>query len=196
VSLAADPAAALARARRTPDAFLRAQALAHVAWHAAGGAWGPVAREAVDAAAAVEEPFQRAAVLAWPARVCLDRGHAALAEEIVAEALARAALIANPVSRADALAWLWDAVVPYPGPARGAVLPALVDACLASHSWKAGVYLREAALTLAPSDPEGARAVIAAMPDNKYRRQAGRRLQAGEFARPRWFFDPRGSGVD
>lgn len=196
MTLGREQADALDRARRIPVAWDRAQALAHVAWHAPADAWEPVAREAAEAGRDADQPFQRAAVLAWPIRVSLDRGLPQLAAELVDDALAAAADIENPVSRADALAWLWDAVVPYPGPVRDAVLPPLLEACLASHSWKAGVYLREAALTLAPTDPAAARALAASIPEGKYRRQAERRLDAGEHALPRWFFDPRGSSLD
>lgn len=192
----ADAAAALDRARRTPDAFLRAQALAHLAWHASAAEWAPLAAESVSAADDADEPFQRATVLAWLIRLHLDRGHGDDAAALMDEALRRAGEIDHPVSRADAAAIVWDAAAPYPGPARDAARDALVAACIASGSWKGAVHLRNAALVLAEQNVEAGRALAQHIPAGKYRRQAEARLETGPWAEPRWFFDPRGSSVD
>jgi len=108
---------------------MRAQALAHLAWHASEGEWAPLAAESAPATEAIDEPYQHASGLARPIRVYLDRCRAGDAERWMAEAISRLALGENPVSRADALNVLWDAAVPYPGAARDAVLAAPVDAC-------------------------------------------------------------------
>jgi hypothetical protein len=192
----AEAAEALERARRTPDAFLRAQALAHLAWHASAGEWEALARECAAACDDVAEPFQRASILAWPVRIYLDRRHPDRAEALMAEALRRADDIDNPLSRADAINILWDAAAPYPSRARHAAVAALVRACTVAESWKTAGHLRDATLTLAREDVELARRLLPHIPEGQFRRQAEARLHAGPFPEPRWFFDPRGSSVD
>jgi hypothetical protein len=55
-------------------------------------------------------------------------------------------------------------------------------------SWKGPFLLRYAALILARDDQASARAVIAAMDEDRLKRQAQRRVAAGESHKPREFF--------
>jgi hypothetical protein len=96
--------------------------------------------------------------------------------------------ISNPVSRLDALFVLFQSVF-HVEALRRLVLKALVDACQAADSWKAGDRLREAAVMLAfAKDKTSADEVIQSMPDGKHKRQAMQRIADSLRCEPRQFF--------
>jgi hypothetical protein len=72
---ASDPARALALARAIPDAWYRAQALSCVAEHAPAAAVAGLLHEAVAAAYAGPDAYNAVAVMSWPLRAALKRGH-------------------------------------------------------------------------------------------------------------------------
>lgn len=180
-----NPAAALEAARRIKDPFMRCQALACVARHLVGD------REALKIAAEADrsleleaDPYHSVAGAAWPLRALIDRGLAAEGEPILKRALSVSKRIPQPVSQVDALFLLVQASWPNPGRAWQAAVDQLVTCAKAASSSKAQSVLRDLCLMLA-GDGKDFAAILSHIPDGKARRQAERRLSAGEFMAPR-----------
>jgi hypothetical protein len=182
-----DARTARQQARRIADPWFRCQALAWAARYAAEPEFDAIAAEALKAASDSDDPYRVVAASAWPVRAMVERGRSGAATKAVAALLPVAARIEHPVSRGYALHVLWEAVYAVK-PAAKDVLRSLVSACQAMYGWQGPFLLRNAALTLAADDPAAARSVIAAMPDGPLKRQAERRVAAGESSHPRPFF--------
>jgi hypothetical protein len=88
----------------------------------------------------------------------------------------------------DALFLLWQATVGLPQKARAEIRERIVDAAREAKSWKSGETLRDLALMSGKDEPEVAAAIVAAMPEDRSRRQAEARLAKSDYLPPRPFF--------
>lgn len=179
---------ALQRARAVSEAWFRAQALAWVARFAPEADVERVANEALKAAGGGHDTYQQVAASAWAVRALAERGQTRKAAEATAKLVSLSDEISNPVSRHHALSLLLQAAWPLDRKVRRAVLDKLVAACQAALSWQSGCTWRDVVLMLAPEDAGEARRILEQMPEGRYKRQAERRLQAGETMTPRSFF--------
>lgn len=183
-----NPAEALAIARGIVDPWFRAQALAWIGRYFPGSRFEAVLAEAQASGAGSDDAYVAVAVSAWGVRALLERDARAKAAGAVETALARSRGIRHPVRRLDALFLLFHAVFDDHA-LRTGVLEALMAACVAAKSWKAGDRMREAALMLATAQhPLEVVRVLASMPEGKHRRTAMERIRAGEQRTPRKFF--------
>jgi hypothetical protein len=181
---------ALRHAEKISDAWHRCQSLAAVARLAPEGDVVRVANKALDAAMLGKNGFKRVAVAAWPVRALAERAKVAHAQRVIAPLLEEAARIEHPVSKMDALAHLWQAAWPLPGAIKQPVLDALLNACQAANSWKAGRTMRDVSLIVASEDKAQAQHIINAMRESVYKRQAQTRLDAGQVETVRFYFPP------
>jgi hypothetical protein len=182
-----DPHAAAAVAERIDDPWYRAQALAAVVRFSPDRDIKRFFAHARKASEAATDPYLRLGSSAWWLRALVERGRVDEVGREVSALLGIVPTIPNPVNRIDGLFLVLQAVFAVPE-ARRAVLDALIAAGRAANSWKAGERLRDAALMVAPEHPAEAALVVDAMPEGKYRRQTERRMEAGEYLRPREFF--------
>jgi hypothetical protein len=178
----------LAAARKVREPWFRCQELACVARYAPDGDVVRVAEEAVRAAMEGKDAYQRVAVCAWPLRALAERKRIAKANRLVGRILPIAEDIDHPVSRLDALLLLWQAAAGLPSGTRERLLQALISACSAANSWKAGRAMHDIALILAGEDPGRANRLVGSMRESAYKRRAQRRLDAGEKWEARRFF--------
>jgi hypothetical protein len=95
------------RARKIPDGWYRAQALAKVAAHAPESHVLDTLGEAVQAANACHDEYGIVAVLSWPLEVAFRRGRISFAVRERDRAIALAPRIEPLPSRAFALQFLW-----------------------------------------------------------------------------------------
>jgi len=183
-----DPARARARAKEIIEPLFRAQALACVARFASPADVPSVARAALEASAAADDPYHRVAAAAWPIRALIERDLGHTVNDIVSDVIARSNAITNPVSRVDALFLLWQAVYPLGDAMRARVLGPLIEASTRADSWKPQRVLQSLVFMLANEDRVSAESIVAQMAHGKYRRTTERRLAAGERQEPRRFF--------
>jgi hypothetical protein len=184
---------ALTLARKVSEPWFRCQALAWVARYAPEAKVVQLAQEAVETALLGKDAYQQVAAAAWPVRALAERGKAQKAAQLVAQLAALSAEIPHPVSRLNALFLLWQAADPLPKSVKEGVMGALVSACRAADSWQAGRTMRDLALMLASEDRSQAEQFVSSMPESSYKRQAEKRLAAGETHRPRAFFRAQGT---
>ena len=144
----------------------------------------PVAREALKAAFSDSDSYRQVAATAWPLRALIEREFGGVAQNQLPEILKLSREIANPVSRSDALFLLWESV--FPVQQQGVLLDELVASC--QNHFKADTLLRDTVLILASRNPQRARKLAEKMPDGKAKRQALKRLEAGEICATRAFF--------
>ena len=175
---------ALLLARNVSQPWFRCQALAQVARFAPDARVAKTAEEAVAAALMATDVYQQVAVTAWPLRALLERNYNEKARESLPPILKLSAQIQNPVSRSDALFLLWQAFFAFDG--NKSVLGTLVKSC--DGHWKADYILRQVVLILAAENWDEAQRLVASMREGKYKRQAARRLAAGEIQTARSFF--------
>jgi len=97
--------------------------------------------------------------------------------------------IEHPISKGDALLLVWQAAGRLSQSIRQPLLDALLASCLVANGWKSGRTMREVALIVATEDPLQAQRIIDSMREGIYRRQAQRKLDAGQFETVRIFFD-------
>ena len=181
---------ALLLAEKVSDAWYRCQSLAAVARFAPDGDVARVAVKALSAAMLGKDGYKRVAVAAWPIRALAERGKTPQAQRMIARLLEEAGRIEHPVSKIDALVLLWQATWPLPVATKQSVLDALLLACQVANSWKAGRIMRDVALVVASEDKVQAQRIVQAMRESVYKRQAQRRLDAGQIETVRFFFPP------
>jgi hypothetical protein len=167
--------AALEAARRIPEAWFRSQALAWVARFAPDSLVRNLIAEAVAAARASTDAYEKVAALAWSLRALLERGHLKDVGPLFASALKDASAIDNAVRRVDALFLVAQAVWPEAA-WRSEAASAVVGAARSTPSRKASVTLRDLALLVASTGGDSS-TVVAAIADPKSRRQAERRIE-------------------
>ena len=175
---------ALPLARNVSQSWFRCQALAQVARYAPEKYVVKIAEEAVAAALTATDVYQQVAATAWPLRALLERDGTEKAGELLPAILKLSAQIQNPVSRSDALFLLWQAFFAFPE--HKSVLGTLVKSC--NGHWKADYILRQVVLILATENLSEAQDLAASMREGKYKRQAQKRLAAGENQTARSFF--------
>ena len=175
---------ALPLARNVSDPWFRCQALAQAARFAPEKYVVRTAQEAIEAALMATDVYKKVAVTAWPLRALIERGHEKNAIELSSPILRLSAQTANPVSRSDALFLLWQAFFPCEG--HKSVFGALINSC--NGHWKADYVLRQVVLIWANEDQGEAQKLAASMREGKYKRQAKKRLDAGEKQQTRAFF--------
>jgi hypothetical protein len=163
-------------ARKIPDAWYRAQALATVAEHAPEASVLDILNEAVRAANACHDEYGMVAVLSWPLQVAFKRGRISFAMRERDRALALAPRIEPLPSRAFALQMLWGGC--YLGDPQYAepVWRTIVAHCPPDWSWRAARLYRHIAEVLDSRDPGAAIKVIRAMPEGKARAKLARRF--------------------
>jgi hypothetical protein len=184
-----DPAGARQLAVRIPDAWFRCQALAWIARFAPAADVESLAREAWAAAQSAPEPYQVIGAAAWPLRALVEREREETALWLLQDVLRVAPSVHKLINRADALFLVWQAAFPLGPKGRGAVLEPLVEACLGTATaWQAGRILADVVLQLAVVDRSAAERLLERMRGDRYRKQAERRLAAGEWSAPRPFF--------
>lgn len=183
-----DVEAATKNARAIEDPWFRSQAMAWIARFSAEKDFHQALDEAASASWAADDPYKIVASSAWRLRAMVERGHLGDVQSELPKLLECASGIANPVSRLDALFLVFQSVFDVEA-FRHLVLRALVDACQAAVSWKAGDRLSEAAVMLAfANDKVGVDEVIQSMPDGKRKRQAMQRIADRLRREPRRFF--------
>jgi hypothetical protein len=178
---AREPERAFAVARTIPDGWYRCQAMARIAAETREPALIEAAfAQARAAAAAGDDAYQQAAVLAFAITAALTRGRRALADAMLADALALIPSVEPMASRACALHGLW-AVAATRGDRlmREAVLGAVTAHVHPDRSWRARRLYRDIAVNLARDRPDHAEALIRAMPPGKARAYLQRCLAPG-----------------
>ena len=180
--------AALTLARTIKDPWFRCQSLADAARHGPERAVLKIIGESLSAAWEANDPYKTVAVVGWPLRALIERDRAAQVEELLPQILDHAQTIAHPVSRLEALFTLWNAIYPLGGELRQRVQGALVVACQAAKSWKAGDRLAYAAQILAGDKLEEAMTLVALLREGRVKRRTLRKIEAGKFEAVRRFF--------
>jgi hypothetical protein len=165
-------------ARKIPDGWYRAQALAEIAEHAPENRVLDILGEAVQAANACQDEYGMVAVLSWPLQVAFRRGRISFAVRERDRAIALAPRIEPLPSRAFALQFLWGSC--YLGGPQYAepVWDTIVALCPPDWSWRAAALYRHIAEVREHHEPGiGAAAeVLRAMPEGKARTKLARRL--------------------
>ena len=179
---------ALLLAEKVSDAWYRCQSLAAVARFAPEKDVLRVAKKALSAANLAGDAYKRVTVAAWPVRALAERGKVQHAHQVVTSLLEEARKIEPPVSKISALAVLWQATWPLPVAVKHPVQEALLSACHVTNSWKAGRIMRDVALIVASEDRPQAQGIVNSMRESVYRRQAQKRLDAGQVEIVRSFF--------
>src|SRR5262249_41955394 len=147
-----------------------------------------VADQATTAGLQCDDPYQRAASLAWPIRALAERGMIAKSGELLSAALVASDRIPYPVRRAGALFLIAQAAWPLGRLSREPVVRALLDTCRRAHSWRAGMIVNDLALMVSGEDREGAEEIASVLPEGRYRQRCLRSLSAGKTRHPRAFF--------
>jgi hypothetical protein len=160
-----------------PDGWYRCQAMADIGLHAPDDLSEKAFRQARAAAAAGDDDYQRAGVLAFAITAALGRGRRDLAGAMLADALAVVPAVEPMASRAYALHLLW-ATIAHNGDSRmrAHVLAAVQAHVHPDRSWRARRLYRDIVDHLAAGDPRKATAVIRSMPSGKARAYLERRL--------------------
>jgi len=181
------PERALDFARRIPDQWFRAQALACVTRWAADDQVEQLARESYRTAQEAADPFRTVAVAAWPIRALIERRRFNAAKQMVAKVLELVPAVQPLSSRAESLMLLWQAVFPAAG-LREAMLESVTRCCDPNGHWRAGRLYACVAWTLATESAANAEAFVAAMPEGKAKQKAAKLLRDGVAYPPRAFF--------
>ncbi len=182
------PAEALKTAIGIEEAWFRVQALASVARYAGAD----IARNAFAAAALSssegKDPYQRAAVLAWPMRAALEVGDQNRAEMLIAEARRELPRIELHCSRAEAYAVVFQAAFIAPRLFWGPLLDDLVRFCPPDAHWRSERLYRTVAAILRQWDGATARTFIDRIPAGRARTRCERDDSNGVKMPPRSFF--------
>ena len=137
------------------------------------------------AAAAGDDNYQRAGVLAFAITAALGRGRRDLANAMLADALALIPSVEPMGSRAYAVNLLWSTIAHNGDRAmREAVIAATTAHVHPDRSWRAKGLFRDIVANLAWDRPDLAEALIRAMPEGKARAFIERRRVEGERRRP------------
>jgi hypothetical protein len=176
------PQRALEIARAIPDGWYRCQALATIARDADDPVIVEQAfEEARAAAAAGDDAYQRAAVLAFAIVAAMKRSRVELANAMLHDALALIPSVEPMASRAYALDGLWRTTCTVGDRAmREAVLAAVRAHVHPDRSWRARRLYQDIAANLAWDRSDLADAFVRAMPQGKARDYVARRRAEGQ----------------
>jgi hypothetical protein len=194
-----DAASALRIARNIDDPWFRCQALAHVAWHMGEHQrfLGLVA-ESLESGWSIQNSNRSVTVIAWPVAALAARSYpgpdalersARELREVIARLMKAIAGEPSPASRADALLLHVHALSPSRPALRKGLLGVLVKECRDSANRKRQRQLEEAALVIAPDDPDAALGLAALLDENRRRRTTARIEGRWEGLGPRKFFE-------
>jgi hypothetical protein len=182
---ASQPQRAFDLARTIPDGWYRCQAMAAIALHAPDALSEKAFGQARAAAAAGEDDYQRAGVLAFAITAALGRGRRDLATAMLSDALALIPSVEPMGSRACALDLLWSTIARNGDlTMREAVIAAVTAHVHPDRSWRAKRLYRDIVANLAFDRPDRADALIRAMPEGKARTFVARRRAEGQRRRP------------
>ncbi|MBC7529767.1 MAG: hypothetical protein H7308_19735 [Chthonomonadaceae bacterium] len=179
---------ALSLAQNLAVAWDRTTSLAAVARYAPEAEVILVAEKALKTAQLTGDMFKQVAASAWVVRALVERARVKEAEQIALSLLKQAEQIEHPVSKTGALTILWGATWIMPTPLRQRVLNSLLAACLVANSWRSGRTMRYVALVVANEDRPQAQRIIDSMRDNRYKRGAQQKLDAGQTEKLGKFF--------
>jgi hypothetical protein len=178
---ASQPQRAFDLARTIPDGWYRCQAMATIALHAPDVLSEKAFGQARAAAAAGDDDYQRAGVLAFAITAALGRGRRNLATAMLADALSLIPSVEPMGSRAYALDRLWSTIAGNGDRTmREAVIAAVTAHVHPDQSWRARRLYRDIAANLAWDRPDLAEALVRAMPEGKARAFVERRRAEGE----------------
>ncbi|MDB5603005.1 MAG: hypothetical protein JWN71_5049 [Xanthobacteraceae bacterium] len=178
------PERAFAIAATIPDGWYRCQAMTAIARAAPEPLSEKAFAAARAAAAAGEDTYQQAAVLAGTLYSAIECRRPALATAIFHDILKMVPNIEPMGSRAAALSWLWTTVHRAGTPdMRQTVIDLTVAHCHPDRSWRAVRLYRQIVANLAWDRPDAAEKLIAAMPHGKARARVTRRRAEGEKSR-------------
>jgi hypothetical protein len=194
---------ALRIARNIDDAWFRCQALACVAWNVADHErfLGLVA-ESLESGWSIKNPNRAVTVIAWPIAALAKRRFRdtdAIARNnrelspLIARVTKAVAEEPSPVSRADALLLHVHALSPSRPELRAEVLGLIAKECRDPANWKRQRQLEEAALVIAPDDPDTALGLTASLDEGRRRRTIARIEDQPEALGPRPFFKTSGT---
>jgi hypothetical protein len=185
---ASDSDGALSVARRIPDAWFRAQALACVARYAAEPLVEGLANEALQSSRQAGDAYRVVGSAAWPIRALLERDRQKTARQALTDVLAVTGEIAPLASRAEALKLLWEAAFPGGAGLRGQILANIREHITPDGHWRAARLYRCLAATLATEDPESADRLVASMPEGPAKGRTRHDREGGIAWPPRPFF--------
>jgi hypothetical protein len=166
-----DPARALELARSIRDAWYRCQALATAALHYPEvPARGRIIDEAIEAAFKAGDPNRVVTVCAWPIKVLATNGRVDRVAMEVERLLKLIGTEPSPVRRADALRYLFGAVIRGQRDVSIRVIEALALACLeplqnGRRNRKGESLLAECLPAIARIDQRIASKLLASLPD-------------------------------
>ena len=183
-----DPQRALEFARRIPDEWFRAQALACVARHASEKLVEQLAEESLRSAREAGEPYRIVAVSAWPIRALIERKRTQAANRALLAVLELVPQVQPVSSRAEALMLLWEAVFPAGKEFRDVTWGSITRHCDPDAHWRAARLYACIVWTLANENVLEAEAIVQQMPEGNARRKAAKLLQRGTAHPPREFF--------
>ena len=187
--LASDqPEQALLVARAIEAPWFRCQALSHVARYWPDERYDRILEEAVRAADAQDQVFNRVAVSAWPIRAYLERGNAPPAKKLLATCTQASSAIENMGSRSEALFALFQASKPFAIDLWQPVFWALVDAAEPALSWRQLRNLKNAVAMVVPDNPGLARQTLEKLFEPKNLSTVRRYLDAPIDIAPRPYF--------
>ena len=149
-----------------------------------------IADKALTSAKLAGDAYKRVAVSAWIVCALAERKKVNQAQKVVQYLLEEAKQIEHPVSKTGALVMLWAAVIILPHSIKNPVQEALLSACAVANSWKSGSIMREVALVVAKDNPLQAQRIIDSMRESVYKRQAQKKLDAGQTETVQFSFPP------
>jgi len=165
-----NPERAVELARSISDPWFRCQALSAAArHHPRAAARARIIDEAIDAANEAGDPNRVVTVSAWPIKVLTAHGQFDRVEKEVRRLLDLIATESSPVRRADALKYLFGAVVGAPRKITTRVVEALVSAALeplagGRRNTKGASVLSDCLPAIARMDEQAAADVLSRLP--------------------------------
>lgn len=187
-----DPEEAARLSREVAHPWFRAQGLAAAARWSKDEQVESLALEALDAAAACEDDYQRAGVAAWPIRALVERGKPDLAKRALDTARETALRATPQSSSSEALLLLLQAAWRLCSQRRDQILRDVVDLAECGH-WRGRMNAVAAVTMLATEDASAASRLADQIRHPKCRGKAQRALAARRFGGPREFFWQEGS---
>jgi hypothetical protein len=183
-----DPERALDFARRIPDEWFRAQALACVARYAPEKLVERLAEESLRSAREAGEPYRTVAVSAWPIRALIERERSGAAKRAFLATLDLVPQVQPVSSRAEALVLVWQSVFPGGKEFRNLAWDAIARHCAPDAHWRVARLYACVVWTLATESVLEAEAIVAQMPEGAAKRKAAKLLERGTAYPPRDFF--------
>lgn len=183
-----NPSHALGLARKVPNPWRRAEALAWACRFGPAEAVADVARESIRAAQACSDCYQQVAVMAWPIRALIERGAIEPALATATEALSGLGRVEPLSSRSEAAFLLFQATFDLPGGTREQLASTLVGIASRDTHWRTHRNAVDAIIMLRPAALDLAERLTASLPQEKLRAKIARRVSEHDTMTPRRFF--------